>query len=443
MKTKQFFLLKMIFILGISILLCSNSGSSFKNTHKSTSIEKNLFLNYLRDFNLLTIDKEPEDFLAENQPFIMDNGNVFYTKQQLKYILASFNILGCGGGGSYYDALTILNAMEQEGVEVVDVANTDNTKLYVVAGGMGQPSALKANIPATIASIQIAINRLVQEKGMPLGGILNVESGPVNGILAVLMAAKLGVPVVNADGGGRSVPSLTNLTYAYENYPIAPVVLKPLNTDIQIYNVHTADEAEAQIGTFMKNNNVTIAGLALWGQTGQELKASQISKGSYTNAYAMGIYTSYTMARANPYYLETYLNNNNKFLQSSEETLVDYEIRNVENRFDAIDLTTTTKKIKAVNENLLIRNRFETDTIHNAIATAPNLISFLIKGKGEDGISDVYLPYNNGDIDELTASIGKKIYLLQSKAPQRVYELGDSFLAVLRAVIGYEGTVKP
>jgi|TARA_B110000238_G_scaffold83037_1_gene91411 DUF917 family protein len=444
MKTKQKRLLIMTLLVGISVFLYGSIGVNTDNIPYKKSIGKLIFLSDLAEFKLKTRNKTPETFLNENQPLLLENGSIVYSKEQLKYILASFNILGCGGGGSYYDALTILNAMQQENVEVIDIENTDDNKLYVVAGGMGQPSALKSQIPETIASIKIAINTLVDMKGIPLGGILNVESGPVNGILAVLMAAELGVPVVNADGGGRSVPSLTNLAYNYEEYPISPVVLKPLDKSTQKYTAEDAADAEAQIGKFMAENNVKIAGLALWAQTGAELKTSQIPQGSYSYAYEMGIYTNYTMSRGNPYYLEKFLKENNRFISSNEETLLDYTIRNVENRFDAIDITTDTKAIRAVNENLLIRNKFESDTINNALATAPNLISFLIKGEDEDS-KEVYFPYNNGDVEAMEASIGKSIYMLNSKAPSRVYydPIQESFLSVLKAQIGYKGPVKP
>jgi hypothetical protein len=444
MNSKQKILLILIIAVGAFVFLYTSTGVNTDNLHHKKSLGESLFLSDLAEFKFRTLDKTPETFLAENQPLLLENGSYRYFKAQLKYILTSFNILGCGGGGSYFDALTILNSMQQEYVDVIDIENTEDTKLYVVAGGLGQPSALKSQIPETIASIKIAINTLVKSKGIPLGGILNVESGPVNGILAVLMAAELGVPVVNADGGGRSVPSLTNLAYAYEKYPISPVILQPLNGDTQTFKATDTADAEGQIGLFMKNNNVKIAGLALWAQTGAELKESQIPKGSYTYAYAMGIYTNYTMSRANPYYLEQYLKDNNRFISSEEETLLDYTIRNVLNRFDAINLTTNTKAIRAVNENLLMRSKTEIDTINNALVTAPNLISFLIKGKDQDD-QDVYFPYNNGDVEAMEASIGKPIYMLYSKAPSRVYydSIQESFLNVLKAQIGYEGTVKP
>jgi hypothetical protein len=449
MKTMQKKLGKIILLLGVSFFIYSYIGVDpntifKKQTTGEKSLGEKIYLSDLDKYRLLYQNETPKTYLAKNLPTVLANGTTWYDKEQLKQILAAFNILGSGGGGSYFDGLTILAAMKQDGVEVIDVQNTDDNKLYVVAGGMGQPSALKAQIPETIASIKIAINALVAEKKIPLGGILNVEAGPVNGILAVLMAAELGVPVVNADGGGRSVPSLTNLTYAYENYPIAPVFLKPSGKDIQRYNSANAADAEAAIGAYMKANNVLLAGLALWPQTGKELKASQVSRGSYSNAYQMGIATTFTMYLGEMTHLNNYLVENKKYISSFEETLVNYSIRNVENRFDAINITTNSKTIRAINENLLIRQRYETDTINKALATAPNLISFLIKDTSIPGRS-CYLPFNNADTTAMKESIGKKIFVIESKPPTRVYypPIQESFLNIMKATLGYKGPVEP
>jgi DUF917 family protein len=455
MKTKHKKLLIMISVVGISVLLYGSIGVDTDEIPYKKSLGKTLFLSDLAEFKLKTLNKTPETFLAENQPLVLENGSIRYDKAQLKYILASFNILGSGGGGSYYDALTILNGMKQEYVDIIDVENTDDNKIYVVAGGLGQPTALKDNIPATIAAIRKAINYQVSKSsGKELGGILNVESGPVNGILAVLMAAELGVPVVNADGGGRSVPSLTNLAYGYEHYTIDPIVLfSANNTYSLIRNPESAANAELYIADFLKRTKTTIAGLTLWPQTGKQLKASKIPRKSYTYAYEMGIYTSYTMSRGNTYYLEKFLTKNNRFISSTQEELLEYKIDNTNPRFDIVTIKTNSREIKAVNENLLIRKSNEIDTLYNALVTAPNLISFLIQGTDADG-QEVYLPYNNGDVEAMTASIGQQIYILNSKAPDRMYDetaggpgpnysIPQSFLDVLEDQIGYLGTVKP
>ncbi|MFV0248564.1 MAG: DUF917 family protein [Tenacibaculum sp.] len=362
------------------------------------------------------------------------------TLSEIYYTYLGLAIKGSGGGGAFEDGLKIISKLNGS-VEICDISIVDNNKLYIVAGGIGAPSAVNQRLDDLIESIRISINKLSSLKGIPVGGILSVESGPVNASIAMLLSKRLGIPLINADGAGRSVPKLSNLTYAHENYSIAPTVLTSVidHNNVIVLNPNDADNAEVLIRNAISSPGFgQIGGLALWAQTGKELINSKIIRNTYSDAYELGIYVNAAME--NPSLIDNYFINKNQLIFSFDGTLLSFE-KNTDSGFDSITLKVGLDSgkvltIKALNENLILYGP------KNVLVTAPHLISYLIKTSELEG-GGYYLPYNNGDEAKMASFVGNKIYVTTAYAERRLYSFDDTFLSILKDAFNYRGPVTP
>ncbi len=91
---------------------------------------------------------------------------------------------------------------------------------------MGSPEAIDgAAYPlGPVLAVEQIQARLKQE-GRHLAYVVPPESGALGFTVACLVAAKLGLAVVDGDGAGRAVPSLPMLTFAAQHVDPKPAVL--------------------------------------------------------------------------------------------------------------------------------------------------------------------------------------------------------------------------
>lgn len=376
------------------------------------------------------------EFNKKNSKFAK-SASQYYDRTDLIYTYFGLSIKGSGGGGAFLDGIDILNEIG-DGINIYDFSSVQDDKLYIVAGGIGAPTAIKQNLDALVNSIESSIYTLANIKGKQVAGVLSVESGSVNATLAMLLSKKLNLPLIDADGAGRSVPKLSNLTYAHENYAIAPTVLSSVQQPIAVEVLHPkdADDAETQIrATISQPGFGEIGGLALWAQTGSELKASSVVRNTYSESKTLGLFTLYAMLY-NPVYLDLYFALTGKYINSYSGTLTDFNVK-TQGGFDVTTLDINTSSngnitIKALNENLILYDD------SNVAITAPHLISYLI-----EVAPGLYYPLNNGDANIMSSLIGKNIHVVNSYASNRLYDFDNTFLDILHDAFGYTGGVVP
>ena len=286
--------------------------------------------------------KDPKTYLLNNSSFGGDSrpksNYLHFDKTDLVFTYLGLSIKGSGGGGGFMDGLEILDKISE--IDIYDISSVEDDKLYIVAGGIGAPTALKKNLDSLITSIVASANELATLKGKKLGGVLSVESGPANAMIAMLISKELKLPLINADGAGRSVPSLTNLSYAHENYSINPTVLTSVTETPAIIKVlHPKDASDAEKKIRIEISEIgNIGGLALWAQTGSELKASSIVKNTYSEAFILGIYTYYGMFYDTEY-LKMYFDHYGGYISSYMGILTDFKSIYREEGFDKTTLT--------------------------------------------------------------------------------------------------------
>lgn len=137
---------------------------------------------------------------------------------------ASF--LGCGGGGDpYLGRLLCENAIREYGMpEVIALDElADDANVYVV-GIIGAPTVMIEKL-FSVEDFELALSQLETFTGRPADAIVSAEAGGFNGLLPIALAARRGIPVLNADGVGRAVPEAHQTTYNAYGVSISPMAI--------------------------------------------------------------------------------------------------------------------------------------------------------------------------------------------------------------------------
>ncbi|MFT3818645.1 MAG: DUF917 domain-containing protein [Rubrivivax sp.] len=135
-------------------------------------------------------------------------------------------ILGTGGGGSPY--LNYLNCRKlyDDGARVtlIDPLDLADDDLVAVVSNMGAPlvGQERLNDPATAAR---AVTMMEEYLGQRFRAVMSVEIGGGNGLQPLLVAAQMGIPVVDADAMGRAYPEAQMTSFAIGDLPMAPLAL--------------------------------------------------------------------------------------------------------------------------------------------------------------------------------------------------------------------------
>ena len=379
-----------------------------------------------------------------------------YNPDQLEEMLYGLSFLGSGGGGGFGDGMTLLQTIattHPNGITIENFSQIVTDDQYIVAGGIGAPDALSSKIPELIVAINAAID--LASPTQP-SSIFSVESGPVNSFLAVAINLANGTPIFDGDGAGRSVPSLTNLSYANQaDYPIAPVALAaapatpsdpPPATKV-FTTTQNAAQAEEQIRELisMDPRFGQIAGLALWKQKGDDFEHAPFIPGTFDLAFRVGEVLKandtdfFTMIHT----LEPLLDFEGRSVIASglgvlddvsTETVGGFDIGTVSVLIQD-DAEQVPVKIYNKNENIFSVIAFPsaspigTEEVNAIFVTAPSLISYVLK----DPNTGKFVPLNNGD--DLTKHIGAEIGLIWSLPDNRLFDEQNGWLESFRTQI--------
>lgn len=152
-------------------------------------------------------------------------------RADLEPLLLGGCFFGSGGGGTVLSARGLVQHFKvgpdysADQVRVVSVAEATEGDAVMVAY-MGSPEAIDgaAYPEGPVRAVQQIQARLA-EQGRKLAYVVPPESGALGFTVACLVAARLGLAVVDGDGAGRAVPSLPMLTFASRHVDPRPAVL--------------------------------------------------------------------------------------------------------------------------------------------------------------------------------------------------------------------------
>jgi DUF917 family protein len=135
-------------------------------------------------------------------------------------------ILGAGGGGSPYHALLNIREEYRRGVRVtlMDPMALADDDLVAVVSNMGAPLVGQERLsdPALAAK---PVRMMESFLGRPFRAVMSLEIGGGNALQPLLVSARTGLPVVDADSMGRAYPEAQMTTFAIGDLSMFPLTL--------------------------------------------------------------------------------------------------------------------------------------------------------------------------------------------------------------------------
>lgn len=213
--------------------------------------------------------------------------------QDLEDILNGAAILACGGGGpiSVGQQMIAYFKRRKKTVQLIDPAEFGAKDMACVSAFMGSPDAAAAALsPKSITSAAVAAFIALQKAtSYKFKAVMPGEVGAGNSFVPMAVAVQRNIPVLDVDGAGRAIPSLTQVTYASHQVPVAPMVLG--NTE----NVVTVDVKTVELAEQIAREIVSApdfgqdGGMAFWSMDGKTMREASIHN---TMTYALNLGTA-------------------------------------------------------------------------------------------------------------------------------------------------------
>jgi DUF917 family protein len=184
-------------------------------------------------------------------------------------------IFSAGGGGDPEVGYRIADALGEGDfqVKLLDPSEVPDDAMVVNFACVGATTAVAYDGEAAVKTFQV----LEEYVGRAAFAVLPVELGGFNTLAAVDVAARRGIPVVDADGAGRAVPEVHLKVYTIDDISLTPMTI----ADVKAKNVVILKETSSSRSA----ENVARTLATEWGQSaytarrilmGKEVKTSPI-----------------------------------------------------------------------------------------------------------------------------------------------------------------------
>jgi hypothetical protein len=206
---------------------------------------------------------------------------------QLRAVARGCALLGAGGGGDPAVSLAMaLHAVREHGaVPVAALEDLADDALVMPCGRVGSPAVAEERLWS--GDEGRALRELVERRrGRPVAALMPFEIGGANGLLPVTWAARLGLPLVDADGMGRTFPALRQQAMHLAGIPAAPIALADGRGNAQL--VEAADDGWAE--RLARGAAATMGGVcaaAMYTMTAAQARGAAVA-GSITRALELG-----------------------------------------------------------------------------------------------------------------------------------------------------------
>lgn len=208
------------------------------------------------------------------------------TKENMIDILYGCAVLGTGGGGHLQDGIALIqeDIAQDKPLYMISVEELDEEKLVATPYGCGAPPApgvpldpKYARLPMMEGSCTIrSLRGLENFMGEKFQAVSSTELGGENTAEALHIACELGIPIVDADPVGRSVPELQHSTYFIKGKPITPMGISTQFGEVIIIQSVVDDYRAEELvrGIAVASNN--LVGVTDHPMTGKEYGQSVI-----------------------------------------------------------------------------------------------------------------------------------------------------------------------
>lgn len=196
-------------------------------------------------------------------------------------------VLGAGGGGDPHVAILMLRqAIEKCGpVEVVHPDDLDPDSAVFPIAMVGAPTVVVEKFPNG-TEFGVVLRTLSNRLGVTPAAVVALESGGLNALFPLVVAAELGLPCVDSDGMRRAFPRLEQTLYTLGGVSSTPIAMADVHGNC--VSMDCVDNAMSE--RFVRSSvtemgmNAVIAAYAMTGRQCAQFGAT----GSLTLALELG-----------------------------------------------------------------------------------------------------------------------------------------------------------
>jgi uncharacterized protein len=154
-------------------------------------------------------------------------------------------VLGTGGGGDPYIGRLLVEAELARGarVQLISPDELPDDALVIPSAQMGAPTVVVEKIPSGKES-ETALRALEARLGRRATATMPIECGGINSMIPLVVGARLGLPVVDADGMGRAFPELQMETFHVYGQPGSPMAVADEHGDVAV--METSDNTRME-----------------------------------------------------------------------------------------------------------------------------------------------------------------------------------------------------
>ncbi|MBB5135808.1 hypothetical protein HNP84_005552 [Thermocatellispora tengchongensis] len=153
-------------------------------------------------------------------------GSRLITQEDIAPLARGCAVLGTGGGGDVRTgAIAVRRAVREHGdVPLITLADLPGDALVVPLSGIGAPTVGHEMIQSAEEPLLIR-DEIERIFGRPPSAIMSSEIGGGNGVMPVAWAARLGLPLLDADAMGRAFPEVQMVSMYVAGLPANLVVM--------------------------------------------------------------------------------------------------------------------------------------------------------------------------------------------------------------------------
>ncbi len=208
--------------------------------------------------------------------------------EELEPLATGAWILGTGGGGSPYLAYLNIRKLYAEGTRVtlMDPDALADDDLVAVVSNMGAPLVGQERLSDPDFATR-PVRMMEEYVGRRFRAVMSVEVGGGNAFQPLLVAARTGLPVVDADAMGRAFPEAQMTSFAIAELPMFPLTLADIRDNAVIVTRAASWKWMERISRKVCTEVGSIAATCKAPRTGAEVKRHGILR-TTTQAIALG-----------------------------------------------------------------------------------------------------------------------------------------------------------
>jgi uncharacterized protein len=204
--------------------------------------------------------------------------------QSLRALARGCAVLGAGGGGDTY--LALLQALQAIGdfgpVPLVDLDELPDDSLIMSCGGIGAPTVGIEKIENGSEGERLR-DHLEAVTGRRVAALMAGEIGGGNGLVPVAWAARMGLPVADADGMGRAFPETFQVTMYLAGISPSPCVMTDERGNVVVFQTISGEWSER----LQRAASVEFGGMA--SSADYTLTAAQAREATVRNSVSLAI----------------------------------------------------------------------------------------------------------------------------------------------------------